>query len=96
MFVTIMVAGLGLIDFVLCAVSVRMRKPLLVILFTVSFICSLCMGYLSSRDFTEASMNWITEGVNIIGQGSLFAGVMILHAKGLNDTRIRKDETAVQ
>ena len=95
-FVTIMVAGLGLIDFVLCAVSVRMRKPLLVILFTVSFICSLCMGYLSSRDFTEASMNWITEGVNIIGQGSLFAGVMILHAKGLNDTRIRKDETAVQ
>lgn len=41
-------------------------------------------------------MNWITEGVNIIGQGSLFAGVMILHAKGLNDARIRKDETAVQ
>lgn len=48
------------------------------------------------QGFTEASMNWITEGVNIIGQGSLFAGVMILHAKGLNDARIRKDETAVQ
>ena len=41
------------------------------------------MGYLSSQDFTQASMNWIAEGVNIIGQGSLLAGVLVLRKAGL-------------
>ena len=33
------------------------------------FVLMLGMGYLSSRDFTQASMNWIAEGVNLVGQG---------------------------
>ena len=51
------------------------------ILFIISFVCSLCMGYLSSQDFAQASMNWIAEGVNIIGQGSLLVGVLLLNKK---------------
>ena len=30
------------------------------------------MGYLSSRDFTKASMNWIAEDVNLVAQLSLY------------------------
>ena len=28
-------------------------------------------------------MNWIAQGVNIVGQGMLLAGVLILHKAGL-------------
>ena len=45
------------------------------------------MGYLSSQDFTEAAMNWIAEGVNVIGQGALLAGVVLAHKHGLGEER---------
>ncbi len=86
-FVGLMVAGLGLMDAVLCILAVRIKKPALIAFFAVSFVCSLCMGYLSSQDFAKASMNWIAEGVNVIGQGALLAGVVLLHKnwnKGLD------------
>ena len=59
-----------------------------------SFVCSLCMGYLSSQDFAQASMNWIAEGVNIVGHGALLAGVMILHKNGLGELRLHNGEEA--
>ena len=46
------------------------------------------MGYLSSQDFTQASMNWIAECVNIVGQGSLLAGVLVLRKAGLEELEI--------
>jgi hypothetical protein len=30
-------------------------------------------------------MNWIAEGVNIVGQGTLLAGVLVLRKSGLED-----------
>ncbi len=83
LFVGAMVLGLGMIDTVLCILSAKIRKPWLIAVFVFSFVCSLCMGYLSSKDFAEAAMNWIAEGVNVAGQGSLLAGVLILHRSGL-------------
>ena len=41
------------------------------------------MGYLSSKDFTEASMNWIAEGVNVVGQGCFLWGAISLRKAGL-------------
>ena len=93
-FVGLMVAGLGLMDVVLCILSVKLKKPAVIVLFIVSFICSLCMGYLSSQDFAKASMNWIAEGVNVIGQGTLLIGVVALHKKGLAELRLRNGEEA--
>ena len=55
------------------------------VLFILSFICSLGMGYLSSQDFTQTSMNWIAECVNIVGQGSLLASVLVLRKAGLEE-----------
>ena len=51
-------------------------------LLVVSFVCSLCMGYLSSRDFSAAAMNWIAEGVNIVGQGTFLAAAVLLRKAG--------------
>ena len=93
-FVGLMVAGLGLIDTVLCILSVKLKKPWLIALFALSFACSLCMGYLSSKDFTEAAMNWIAEGVNVIGQGTFLAGAIILHRYGLAGLALRSGEKA--
>ena len=75
LFVGLMVAGLGMIDTVLCILAVKVKKPWLIAVFVFSFVCSLCMGYLS--------MNWIAEGVNVLGQGALLVGVYTLHRNGL-------------
>ena len=82
-FVGFMVVGLGIMDFVLCALAVKLKKPWIIAIFAISFVCSLGMGYLSSKDFAEAAMNWIAEGVNVAGQGSLLIGAILLHKKGL-------------
>lgn len=93
-FVGLMVAGLGLMDAVLCILAARLKKPGLIALFVLSFVCSLCMGYLSSQDFAEASMNWIAEGVNVVGQGALFGGVLLLHKNGLSALSLKKGDPA--
>ena len=78
LFVGFMCGGLLLLDLSLCVIARRMKKTWLMVLFILSFVCSLCMGYLSSKDFTEALMNWLAEGINVIGQGALLAGTIIL------------------
>ena len=83
LFVGLMVAGLGCMDVVLCVLAKRLGKKRAITLFAISFVCSLCMGYLSSKDFTQAFMNWMAEGINVIGQGSLLLGVLSLHKAGL-------------
>lgn len=93
-FVGLMVAGLGILDTVLCILAVKSKKPGLIALFALSFICSLCMGYLSSQDFAKASMNWIAEGVNVVGQGTLLIGTVLLHKNGLADMSLYGGEDA--
>lgn len=91
-FVTLMVAGLGLMDVVLCILAAKLKKHAVIVLLVLSFVCSLCMGYLSSQDFAKASMNWIAEGVNVIGQGALLAGVISLHRNGLAELKLHNGE----
>ena len=93
-FVGLMVAGLGIMDVVLCILAAKLKKPWLIAIFVLSFVCSLCMGYLSSQDFAEAAMNWIAEGVNIVGQGTLLIGAVLLHKNGLADLKLRGGEQA--
>ena len=93
-FVGLMVAGLGVMDVVLCILAKKLKKSYLIAIFALSFICSLCMGYLSSQDFAEASMNWIAEGVNVLGQGSMLLGVILLHKNRLAELKLRDGEVA--
>jgi hypothetical protein len=85
LFVGLMCAGLLLLDVALCVISKKLKKFWVMVLFILSFVCSLGMGYLSSQDFEQAAMNWIAEAVNIVGQGSLLAGTIILRKAGLED-----------
>ena len=89
--VLVMVAGLGLMDAGLCVISKKLKKPWIIVIFVLSFVCSLGMGYLSTKDFENASMNWIAEGVNFCGQGLFLLGAWMLHKAGLADLKLEKD-----
>lgn len=85
-----MVGGLAMLDAGLCILAKKLKKPALIVIFAVSFVCCLGMGYLSSKDFNEASMNWIAEGVNFFGQGLFLIGTWMLHKAGLKDLKLDK------
>lgn len=91
-FVTLMVGGLGMLCGVLSALSFRLKKPGLTVLFVLSFLGILGMGYLSTRDFTSASMNWIAQAVNVFAQGALLAGALLAHKFGLAALRLEKEK----
>lgn len=59
-------------------------KKAAVPLFIVAFVCSMMMGYLSSRDFAQASMHWIAQSVNTLGQTLLLVGALLVHKAGLS------------
>lgn len=83
LFVVCMVAGMAGMMIGLAVVAVRMKKRGAAVLFAAALLCSVCMGYLSTRNFAQAAMNWLAEGVNIVGQGALLWGTVSLHRAGL-------------
>lgn len=89
--VLVMVAGLGLMDAGLCILAKKLKKPVVIVIFVLSFVCCLGMGYLSTKDFEKASMNWIAEGVNFCGQGLFLLGAWMLHKAGLSELELKKD-----
>jgi len=82
-FIAMMVLGLGAICAGMACVAAKMKKKSAAVLFVLSFLCSMCMGYLSSQDSTLAIVNWMEQGVNCAGQGLLLWGVVILHRADL-------------
>ena len=88
LFVGLMVAGLGCMCGGLCHIALKMGRRKAVACFALSFACSLCMGYLSSRDVTSAAMNWCAELVNILDQGMLLWGAVILEKAGLKQFKL--------
>ncbi|MBR3228205.1 MAG: hypothetical protein IKF68_06645 [Erysipelotrichaceae bacterium] len=83
--VGIMVVGLGAMDAGLCFIANKMKKRSALVCFIISFFMSLSMGYLSTKDFDQAYMNWVAQGVNIVGQGLLYLGCRTLHKAGLKN-----------
>lgn len=82
--VGMMVAGLAALDASLCFLAAKLKKRKALVLFIISFFLCLGMGYLSSKSFEKASMNWIAEGINAVGQLAFLAGCGILHEAGLD------------
>lgn len=89
--ILLMVSGLCLMDAGLCVISKRLKKPVAIVVFALSFICCLGMGYLSSKDFEKASMNWIAECVNFCGQGLFLLGTWMIHKAGLSKLNFQKE-----
>ena len=69
----------------LIVISVKMKKKLPVFFFVLSFIFIMAMGYLGAKFDDSSSMNWVAQLTNMISQGSLLAGVMLLHKAGLGE-----------
>ena len=84
-FITMMVAGLGVMSGALCVLAAKMKKRGVIPLFVLAFLGSMCMGYLSSQDFTSSLMNWVAQITNTLSQGCLMAGVILLDKAGLKD-----------
>ena len=93
-FVAMMVLGLGSICTVLSILAVKLQKKSAVALFVLSFLCSMGMGYMSSRDSHSAAVNWIEQGINCAGQGLLLWGTLVLHKSGLKAVKqsYKKDQ----
>ncbi len=84
-FVILMVLGVFCLDGALVLIAMRRKKITAMILYIISFVFIMGMGYLSSKDFANPMMNWIGECVNIVGQGTFLWGTWILHKNGLAD-----------
>ena len=93
-FVSFMILGIGMINASLCVLAKKIKKPGFIVLFVLAFLCMLGMGYLSTRNFENASMNWIAECVNVVGEGLLLLGVLLMHKNGLAALRLHGGETA--
>ncbi len=87
-FIVMMVVGVALQNICLARAAGRMKKPWAAVLFIVSLVFSLMMGYLGTKEFDQAYMEWAAELVNIIGQGSLLAAAVILDKAGLAEAEI--------
>lgn len=92
-FVGLMVAGFGMMNASMCVLSKKLKKPWLSVFFIYAFVSVLVMGYLSSKDFGSSSMNWIAQGVNLLGQGAFLVGTILAHRFGLAELRLHGEET---
>lgn len=82
-FVGILVLSVAVLDGCLVRISIKRKSRAACVLFLVSFVLVMAMGYLSTKDFTGAAMNWVAEAVNIGGQGCFLLGALALHKGGL-------------
>lgn len=93
-FVVLQIIGCAGAQWSLFAISMRMKKRMAGVLFVVSFVFMLGMGYLSSQFDDSSSMNWLAQCVNIVSQGALLLGVVLLHKAGLGEKDALKRKAA--
>ena len=84
-FIMMMVLGLGGLCAGLSILAAKMKKAPAIILFVLSFVCAMAMGYMSSQDSKQSWVNWVEQSINTVSQLCLMLGVIFLHKKGLKD-----------
>ena len=89
-FIMMMVVGLGGICAVMSILAARMKKKGTIVLFVLSFVCAMGMGYMSSQDSTLAWVNWVEQSINTVSQLCLMIGTMKLHKAGLAEYKFRE------
>ena len=82
-FIMMMVLGLGGMCAGMSVIAAKMKKAPVMILFILSFVCAMAMGYMSSRDSTLSWVNWAEQSINTVSQLCLMLGVISLHKAGL-------------
>lgn len=89
-FIMMMVVGLGGMCACLSIIAAKMKKKGTIVLFVLSFVCAMGMGYMSSQDSTQAWVNWVEQGINCVSQGCLMLGVIALHKAGLAEFKLQE------
>ena len=89
-FIMMMVVGLGGICAVMSILAARMKKKGTIVLFILSFVCAMGMGYMSSQDSSLAWVNWVEQSINTVSQLCLMIGTIALHKAGLADFKLRE------
>lgn len=84
-FIMMMVLGLGGLCAGLSVLAAKMKKGWVMVLFILSFVCAMAMGYMSSQDSTQSWVNWVEQSINTVSQLCLMLGVIFLHKSGLKD-----------
>ena len=84
-FIMMMVVGLGGLCAGLSILSAKMKKAPVMILFILSFVCAMAMGYMSRQDSTQSWVNWAEQSINTVSQLCLMLGVIVLHKAGLKE-----------
>lgn len=84
-FIMMMVLGLGGMCAGLSVIAAKMKKAPVMVLFILSFLCAMAMGYMSSQDSTLSWVNWAEQSINTVSQLCLMLGVIVLHRNGLKD-----------
>ena len=84
-FIMMMVVGLGGLCVGLSVLAAKMKKSAVMILFILSFVCAMAMGYMSSQDSTQSWVNWVEQSINTVSQLCLMLGVVALHKAGLKN-----------
>ena len=81
-FVVLMVLGVFVMDGCLIYIAIKKKVYAAIALLVVTLICTLGMGYLSTKpDLSD----WIKEIVNTIGQASFLISSIVLRKKGLSE-----------
>ena len=84
-FIMMMVVGLGGMCAGLSVLAAKMKRAPVMILFILSFVCAMAMGYMSSQDSTQSWVNWVEQSINTVSQLCLMIGVILLHKAGLKN-----------
>ena len=86
-FIIMQVVGFGGIQYNMARIALYMKKKLAAVLFLLSFIFVLGMGYLGAKFDDSSSMHWLAQVTNILSEGCFLWGVMILHKAGLKEVK---------
>ena len=89
-FIMMMVVGLGGICTVMSILAARMKKKGTIVLFVLSFVFAMGMGYMSSKDSSLAWVNWVEQSINTVSQLCLMLGTIALHKAGLTEYKFRE------
>ncbi|MBQ0070717.1 MAG: hypothetical protein KBS81_02485 [Spirochaetales bacterium] len=87
-FVTMMILGLMGMNFSLAYLGAKLKKKGIVVLYALSFILMLMMGYLSSKDFSSVALNWVAQGINILGLALFLIAARKLRKAGIENLEI--------
>lgn len=88
-FLSVMIIGAAGYLVMLCIISFKMKRIPEAVLFMISIVLMIGMGYLSTKRGFEGA--WAQISCNVLYQGTYFAACLLLKKHGLEEAKLFKD-----